>query len=212
LARRILLLCLLAAAAARPGHAQDRGEKAARAHFQRAEKAFNLGKFDEALTAYEAAYEAKALPGFLFNMAQCHRNLGNAERAVFFYERFLALDPETKNRTLVEELIAEQRKKLDGAKAKPEAAPPPSPVRDAEPAAPLLGLGAAGPAPEPPRRSSAFVEKSAPPSREPAPIYARWWFWAGAAAVVGGGIAAALLINREPAAPKSTLDPIDLRP
>lgn len=211
---RILLLCVLAAVAvaAPQVHGQDKGERAARGHFQRAEKSFNLGKFEEALTAYEAAYEAKPLPGFLFNMAQCQRNLGNAERAVFFYERFLALDPGTKNRALVEELLAEQRQKLEAARASVAGPPPPAPAAAREPAPPALGPSPARPARAPePAATPAFVQRSAPRSSKPAPVYQRWWFWAGAAAVVGGGVAAALLIKRDPGPPQGALDPIDLR-
>ena len=115
-AHHILIVTLLTTATvipSRPASAQDKqskaeqakSEKAARVHFQTAEKAFNLGKFDEALKSYEQAYEAKNLSGFLFNIAQCHRNLANPERALFFYQRYLALEPSSPNRALVEELI-----------------------------------------------------------------------------------------------------------
>ena len=36
---------------------------------------------------YTAAHDAKPLPALLFNIAQCHRQLGNHERALFFYRR-----------------------------------------------------------------------------------------------------------------------------
>src|SRR5205814_413179 len=88
-------------------------EKVARAHFDKAEKAFNLGHFDAALASYQAAYEALPLPAFLFNIAQCHRNLRNREQAVFFYQRYLSLAPEAPNRHVVEELIAEQKRLLE---------------------------------------------------------------------------------------------------
>jgi tetratricopeptide (TPR) repeat protein len=50
-----------------------------------------LGQFEHALDAFSQAYELKPLPGFLFNIAQCHRHLGNFERASFFYKRYLTL-------------------------------------------------------------------------------------------------------------------------
>src|SRR4029077_13425175 len=81
--------------------------------FQRAEKSFNLGRFSEALADYQSAYEAQPLPPFLFNIAQCYRNMQNYERARFFYRRYLALDPHTANRRLVEDLIAEMTRALD---------------------------------------------------------------------------------------------------
>src|SRR3954471_10602850 len=125
------------AAVAAPASATA-GEKASRELFQRAEKSFNLGKFPEALADYEAAYEAKPLPAFLFNIAQCHRNMGNYERARFHYRRYLSLEPRSANRALVEDLIAEMTRLLDrqaadhqaaagaAAPAGPSATPPPT--------------------------------------------------------------------------------------
>src|SRR5262245_44893353 len=123
-----LVLLLLAGRA----HAA-KGEKEARSLFQRAEMSFNLGKFPEALADYQAAYEAKPLPGFLFNIAQCYRNMGNPERARFFYRRYLALDPRSSNRRLVEDLIEEMTRLMDKQAAAPaqtatQAPPPPPPA------------------------------------------------------------------------------------
>ena len=95
----------------------DDVEKDARRLFQRAELSFNVGKFAEALTDYQAAYQAKPLPGFLFNIAQCYRNLGDQERARFFFRRYLALDPHAPNKRRVEELIDEMTKQLEAKQA-----------------------------------------------------------------------------------------------
>lgn len=81
--------------------------KRARKHFKRGEKLFALGRFAEALDAYEAAFEAKDLPDFLFNVGQCHRNLGNYDQAIFSYRKYLKLRPDAHNRKAVEKLIAE---------------------------------------------------------------------------------------------------------
>ena len=62
------------------------------------EKLFALGRFDEALEQYEKAFEAKPLPGFLFNIAQCHRNLGNIDQAIFSYRKYLREAPDADNR------------------------------------------------------------------------------------------------------------------
>jgi hypothetical protein len=97
-------------------------EKQARGEFEKAERAFNLGRFQEALTGYRAAYDALPLPPFLFNIAQCYRNLGDGEQAIFFYQRYLSLDPEAPNRSVVEELVAEQRRLLDAKQAEAAAA------------------------------------------------------------------------------------------
>src|SRR5450432_160885 len=104
-------------------------EKQARSLYERAEKSFDLGRFAEALADYQSAYEAKPLPGFLFNIAQCYRNMSNFERARFFFRRYLTLDPRAPNRRRVEELIAEMSKQLDAHAAEAAAPPPSSPNR-----------------------------------------------------------------------------------
>jgi tetratricopeptide (TPR) repeat protein len=151
----------------------DKAAKAARAHFERAEASFNMGDFDKALAAYQAAYKAKPLPGFLFNVAQCHRNLGNHERALFFYRRYLALDPATPNRQLVEDLIVEEEKRQSGkpkaAEAPAAVAPPPISVAPPPAAAapPPITL-APPPAPAPPPAKAPAVT-APPPAMAPPP-------------------------------------------
>jgi tetratricopeptide (TPR) repeat protein len=169
------------------------GNRAARAHFLRAEKAFNLAKFTEALAAYEAAYEVRPLPGLLFNIAQCHRNLGDHERAIFFYRRYLTLEPRSKNRDLVLELIAEQEQEQDRERAARAALAAPAPPPPPPPTVPVT-LG-----PE------ADASATAPP-----PLYRRWWVWAAAGAVAVG-VTAALLYPREGPLPRGQLDSVDRR-
>src|SRR5437868_1086989 len=107
----LVIVAASEAQAAPPGGAAS--DKHARELFQRAEKSFDLGRFPEALADYQAAYEAKPLPAFLFNIAQCYRNMHNPERARFFFRRYLTLDPHTPNQRLVEDLIGEMTRELD---------------------------------------------------------------------------------------------------
>lgn len=83
----------------------------ARKHFSRGEKLFALGRFADALAAYEAAFEAKPLPDFLFNVGQCHRNLGDYDQAIFSYRKYLKLEPDAHNRSAVEKLIEDLERK-----------------------------------------------------------------------------------------------------
>ena len=62
--------------------AETAQEKASRRHFDRGEKLFALGKFEDALEQYQKAYDAEPFPSLLFNIGQCHRNLGDYESAV----------------------------------------------------------------------------------------------------------------------------------
>jgi tetratricopeptide (TPR) repeat protein len=196
------------------------GEKHARELFQRAERSFNLGRFPDALTDYQAAYEAKPLPGLLFNIAQCYRNMQNYERARFFFRRYLSLDPHTSNRRLVEGLIADMTRELDRIEKNAQAERAEKAAKEAgedQPAV-LMAPAALAPAPvvtpppaPPPPAPALALERQAPPPAEPHPIYKRWWFWSGVGAVVAGGVVAAILLAR-PETPQGSLGIIKTKP
>lgn len=200
-------------------------EKEARRLFERAELSFNVGKFAEALTDYQSAYEAKPLPGFLFNIAQCYRNMGNFERARFFFRRYLALDPHAPNHRRVDELIAEMSRQLEATPAETAAGSPAAPTTSPSPVEPSSSEAAgtsstAGSLPTLAAPTGTSTSTSAPlvtvaataPAPKPGrPVWKRWWFWTGVAAVVvGGGVAAFLLTRPETRVPGS-LQPIDGR-
>jgi tetratricopeptide (TPR) repeat protein len=113
-----LLLALTGTAIAQPtptpppatpaGTPAQRKEKA-RTIAADAGRKYNLGQFDVALTLYTEAYDTFPAAGLLFNLAQCHRSLGNHERAIFFYEGYLREKPTAANRDVVEELLTEER-------------------------------------------------------------------------------------------------------
>jgi hypothetical protein len=232
-AARALGLALLLVAALAPENARAEGppkqdEKEARRLFQSAELSFNVGKFPEALADYQAAYEAKPLPGFLFNIAQCYRNMGDYERARFFFRRYLSLDPRTPNRRRVEALIDEMTRKLaEKPPAAPSAAEPPKTVEPPK-AADAPGTGEAPPtdqapkvadapvtsplaAPPPPAATATFIDAPAAPQPD-RPVWRRWWLWTAAGVVVAGGAVAAFVLTRPETRAPGTLDPIDGRP
>jgi tetratricopeptide (TPR) repeat protein len=171
-----------------------------RAYFEMAEAKFNLGRFEEAAVDYQAAYQAEPLPAFLFNIGQCHRNLGNYERAQFYFRRYLELDPRSPNRPDAERLIVEMDR-LGGERG--PAAPPPA---LASLAAPASGTRAED------QGRHAFapvVARAGDTGAAQPPLYRRPWFWVGSAAVVAAGIAAAVIITRDDRQP--SLQPIDAR-
>ncbi|MBL8923405.1 MAG: hypothetical protein JNJ54_31420 [Myxococcaceae bacterium] len=183
---RWLLLASLAAAPVAFAQKKPSDEKAARALFADGQKAYDLGEFDRALTLYSEAYKLKALPGFLFNIAQCHRQLGNYERAAFFFGRFIDnTKPEAANVALATELKADmerrQAEKLDAEKRAADEARAEAEKRAAEakakdaPIAPPLTPGELPQLPPPP-----------PPAVEPEPVTKQAWFWI----VVGGAVVA----------------------
>ena len=110
-----LLVCLAVAVPSRPVLADDPATRAARRHYERGEKLFALGKFDDALEEYQTAFDAKPLPGFLYNIGQCYRNLGDYDQAIFSFKKYLKLEPEASNREQVERTIEElEEKKAQG--------------------------------------------------------------------------------------------------
>jgi tetratricopeptide (TPR) repeat protein len=115
---RLLLALCLTVLAARVAHANDPAERAAMRYFDRAEKLFALGKFDEALDEYQKAFDAKPLPAFLFNIGQCYRNLGDYQQAIFSYKKYLKLDPGAPNREHVQELIDDLEGKVEQGDSK----------------------------------------------------------------------------------------------
>lgn len=115
----MLALALAAVLAAAP--ASDLTE--AKRLYADARVAYDAGRFDEALTGFQAAYQKKPLPGFLFNLGQCERQLGHDERAIFFFQRFLeSTSPTDPARSVATELLAESRARLSAREAAAAAA------------------------------------------------------------------------------------------
>ncbi len=192
--------------------------KEARRLFQKAELSFNLGKFEDALADYQSAYQAKPLTGFLFNIAQCYRNLGNWERARFFYRRYLTLEPRSPNRHRVEDLVAEMSDRLDKQQATlplgtaGTSAAPTEPAVVAEPAlTPPSAIAPALPQPSVAPVASSTLVASPAAAPERTPVYKRWWFWTGVGAAVAGGVVTAIVLSRPTTQTPGSLDPIDAR-
>jgi len=185
LPRTLLAVCVLLLAFVRAAHAEDPSERAAKRHYDRGQKLFNLQKFDEALDQFQKAFDAKPIPGFLFNIGQCHRNLGDYDAAIFSFKRYLKLDPEAENREQVEELIDElETKKAEG---------------DTE----RLGLGK--------RKKPKDDDDQGPKeTAEGAPVYKKWWFWTGVAVVgVVGGVSIYYATKSNGGPPSTDLGHID---
>jgi tetratricopeptide (TPR) repeat protein len=206
-----VVLVALLLTSGRPSRAADPRLDAARAHSQEGDSYYKLEKYANAITEYEQAYLAKPDPSFLYNIAQCHRLMGQGAEAIKFYRRFLKDAPAAPNRAVAEKHIKDLEDASRGTRppattpapsSPPPAATAPPPVTPpTEP--PLVPLRSsptsAGPALSP--TASTLAPTSTPVSTTPTvendissapseshPIYSRWWFWAGLGAVVVGGI------------------------
>ena len=133
--------------------ADDRA--AAREHYQRGTKLFSLGRFDEAIKEYEAAFELRDDPVLLYNIAQAHRLNANPQKSIFFYKSYLSRSPNAANVADVTAKIVELQRLID-QQARTQKMPPDSPVSPDRP------IPATPQSPEPP--PPAPVEPIAPPN------------------------------------------------
>jgi hypothetical protein len=145
LARRLAPVTLLCALAA-PARADDE----AKAHYERGTRFYMLGKYADAATEYEQAFELKPVPELLYDAAQAHRLAGDKQRALLLYTNYLrASKGKASNEGEVQRHIRNLQAAID-SEHRSQASPPLSP-------APVTGLGTR----ETPRES--------PPSRESPP-------------------------------------------
>ena len=156
----------------RGARAEDAATRDAKKHYAKGDKLFALGKFDQALVEFEAAYEAKPLPKLLFNIGQAHRNLDHHDQAIFAFRKYLREVPDADNREAVEKLIDD----LERDKA----------VADERDRARQAELDRE-------RERELARQRAARGSAKP--IYTRWWFWGGLAAVAGAGAGGYLLLR-----------------
>lgn len=131
----LLLLLLLAL----PARADD---SEAKRHFDRGLISYNLQRYTEALEHFQAAYELKPAPQFLFNIGQCQRQLGQREAAVKSYRAYLRMLPDAPNREQALRFAAKMEMPAPAA-APSLAAPTPEPARAVEVAPPPLVVAAA---------------------------------------------------------------------
>jgi tetratricopeptide (TPR) repeat protein len=189
---RLGVLLALLSVLSSPAHAEDRAR--ARAAFDLGNQHYTLGEYKEALDSFKAAYRNFADPSFLFNIAQCHRQLEQNGDAIRAYKMYLLnTPPDSPNRDDVKELIAKLEKTLSEERAA-KSAPPPNiqrpPVELSAPSsAPTPGLSS----PSQGTSNGAMLTASAP--RRKTPTYKKWWVWTLVGVAVAGGVAAGVAVG-----------------
>jgi len=146
-------------------------------HAALGQRLLERGRNQEAIVEFRRAYELRADPRFLFDIAEGYRQLGLGDQARFFYERYLSAAPDAPDREEVEAQVAA----LGLATPTPRPpTPPPSLARDVV----VVPLPLPLPLPLP-----------AAPER-PRPAWRRWWAWTAFGALVAVGVATALLTRQ----------------
>jgi tetratricopeptide (TPR) repeat protein len=149
---------------------------------------YNLGHYQEALTSFENGYRFRHDPSFLFNIAQCQRNLKRYEDAERTYRAYLRESPELSDdaRERIQKFISDMEKAIEVQRGQQSQ----TGAQSSEAAG-----TARQPSATPSSSSSAAVNltATAPAKR---PVYKRGWFWgvmAGVAVVaVGVGVGVGL--------------------
>ena len=95
----------------------------AETHFASGHRLYQLGRYEEAVAELRRGYELRAEPRFLREIAECYRELGVNDQALFYYDRYLATAPDAPDRKQVEARAAD----LEALLAPPP--PPPNGLR-----------------------------------------------------------------------------------
>ena len=196
-----LVVTSIGAPAARA--APNAAEREARRDFDEAELSYRAGRYAEALVKYQAGYAAMPLPGFLVNIAQCQRRLGDLKTARATYREFVLVAPDSRLVPEVETLI----KQLDtliadlaaggSGETALEVGGGGADVHATDPSAPPLSLAPAAPT-EGSNEAPALVASpgSGPPEGPGPRSHTRWWLWGGLAlAAVVGGVATGIALS-----------------
>jgi len=199
-----------------PAHADP---ARARAHFELGRRYFQVDEYRKAMEEFKAAHIEEPDPAFLYNIAECHRRLGENKEAVVLYRRFLGLiPPNAPARANVEKRIAELQSAPDTGAPAPAAPAAGIPERVPAPAAEpdtrvALAPRAADPAPAavavsgPPLTIGTSAQESTPAAADASrPFYKSGWFYAVLGGVLIAGAAGAWAISSGRDTPVPTTD------
>jgi hypothetical protein len=141
----------------------------ARQLFESGTAHYNLSEYREAIEDFKQAYRLKSDPVFLFNIGQCHRQLGEFTQAAQSYRSYLRSAPEAKNRGIVERFIRDMEVAAKRTERPPTtiapltATPPEAPSSPAKTTTRIAAAAVEPPKAEPPVQDEGT--RSEPPSR-----------------------------------------------
>src|SRR5688572_18256555 len=148
IAMAIAILALLALPVAPSWGQSPDALKKAQAAFDQAQVDYLQGKYDEAATGFQAAYDARQFPQFLYNIGAAHHmkgkktgDVGAYTQAVDYYRRYLTADPKASDKPKAEKamgVLETEIKRIKDSGATPanagsgSAAPPVTPSTDVQ--------------------------------------------------------------------------------
>lgn len=186
---KIAVLALALLATTTTASAQQQQDAAvAREAYDKGMAHYHLEEYDAAIAEWERGFRAKPAPEFLYNIAQAYRLSKRPDKALSFYQKYLRLNPDAKNRDEVERHIATLKDIVEKQKSAAEAPPPNAlPPPSGGTVTPPPSGATVAPTPEP--TPAARGDLVAQPAEKP--VYKKAWFWGvmgGVAAVVAAGV------------------------
>jgi tetratricopeptide (TPR) repeat protein len=157
-------------------------DREARFLFEAARSAYDAGRYEDALTSFQRAYELSQRPALLYNVGQAADRLRKDEIALDAFERYVQALPDAENRPAVEERIRVLRAVLAEKRAAAQAAP--SPMQAAQAAPPPSNATA-----------PAGARTTQDERKDEGGLLTKWWLWAGAGGVVAAVVVTALIAS-----------------
>ncbi|MEL7240152.1 MAG: tetratricopeptide repeat protein, partial [Planctomycetota bacterium] len=81
-----------------PGTARADSKADARRYFQRGMSLIESGRYDEGIEQLQKAYKSRPHPNVLFNIARAYAVMGALNRAIDYFEQYLASNPPDSSR------------------------------------------------------------------------------------------------------------------
>jgi Tetratricopeptide repeat len=187
-------------------------------HYQQATRAYDLGKYQEAVDEYQKVYEIDGDPVMLYNIAQAYRLNDQPQESIHFYRRYLQRSPEARNKEDVERKITAMEKLIEDRRKAAAAVAPPPPKPEVKPVAVPEPVAVPQPVAAP------VVVAPPPPPPPPPPSTARrvvgWSMVGVGAASIGAAIVAGIIAknrgdyltshqNQNPGDPTTTSPPFN---
>src|SRR4051812_19992415 len=218
-ARSVLAVCAVLVAVG-GGSARAEDGETGRRFYKKGEEFLKAGDYRSAAAAFQSGYAAAPRVGFLLNIGNCYRKLGELGKAREFYWRFLDAAPKSDpSRAEVTDYLRAMEQmeadgvSLDGASSAARPAPAPEVVvapsaAARTPSGPTPGALSFKPSSDESGPGMVMVDlgntpaPSAAAESAPRPLTKKWWFWTlVGGVVVAGGVAAFALTRHDSGSP-----------
>jgi tetratricopeptide (TPR) repeat protein len=111
----LAILGLTTTVAAQPKEAAQTTDKLnaeAKQHFRQGLDLYQRGRYQDAITEFNAAYRAKPHGFILYNLAQCHEKLGDFAVSLRNYREYLRQVPDAPDRSQIVQVMAKLERRL----------------------------------------------------------------------------------------------------